>query len=184
MARSCHHNKMVISDAAYGSASLREHVHALLLRLRCGSCRSEYKFARETATNLRSTLKQPCPPLPVQQALQISSNRSRPWDRPLGIILTRPSAAVISGTTLATAVVALFLFFSLVRTPENGAGVYTAADIELASEQINRTFSLVVPLVQNAQKDVRDEIFMHQVIPPLRESVSAANDLFRKGMKR
>lgn len=183
----CSFDEEKIISAAYGDSGLGDRLRVFLHLKRCGKCNSLYREYKRTAVTFTSLKQQKCPSTVtdrVENRIGIKKNNNvNLFDRMLDFIFYKPNYA-LSGTVLLI-IITVFLSVQLsdmyTTMPEH---YYTDAEIRKAHEEIEKTFAMIVPVVHNAQVDIRDKIIMSQIVPPVRRSVEKTNQLFIQGFQQ
>ncbi len=180
----CSFDEEKLVGAAYRDGTIADRIRVFFHTKRCKECASIFREYRQTANTFDSIKPEKCPPTVtdrVRKRIGIKKEKSF-FDPVLDFIFYRPAYAV-SGTAVVV-VLAVFLAFQLtdLYSPEPDV-YYSDAEIRQAQEDIEKTFAMIVPVVQNAQLHVRDDIIRSQLLPPVQHSVEKTNQLFIKGLQ-
>jgi hypothetical protein len=184
MLPNCSHSKKFLLNAAY-SKNLLFRLVASFYSLKCAGCRATYNQARRTSILLRLELFRECPP----SVLRTVYSRTRPRrtgviSRIVETIFLHPRIA-FGSSAVAAAVIVVMAYYLITTTMDvTQSPVYTSSDIELARRQVEETFTLLVPLIHNAELNLKEDIIMRQVIPPLRDGISTTTELISKGIRQ
>jgi hypothetical protein len=181
MVPNCSHTKNFLLNAAY-SKNLLFRMVAFLYSLKCAGCRAMYIQARRTSNHLKRELFRECPP----SVLRTVYSRTRPRrngviSRIVETIFLHPRIAFGSSAIVA-AVIAVMGYYMITTTMDGP--VYSSSEIELAQRQVEETFNLLVPLIHSAELNLKEDIIMRQVIPPLRDGIATTTELISKGIRQ
>ncbi|GEM_PF-1592740 len=184
--KTCAFDEIKISNAAYGDASLREKISVHFHIRKCTTCASLYREYRETANAFDSIKPEKCPASVterVEKRIGVTKEGKRFLDPVLDFVFYRPSYA-LSGTAVV-AILAIVLTLQLTDIASPGPEhYYTESEILQAEQEIEKTFAMIFPVVQDAQVNIRDRIIKSQIIPPVQHSVEQTNKLFKKGFQQ
>jgi hypothetical protein len=178
----CSFSEERIVNAAYGDAGVIERFKVYRHRRSCEPCNKLYHGYRRTAQSFKEVKSLSCPPgVTVKAEEKIGLKKKQKasvTDRLLDLVFSRPAVA-LSGTAVVVLLAFIVTFRIFLFTPAPPPHQFSEREIDEARQQIERTFALVVPVVQNAQKNVQDDIIMSRIVPPLQSGVQKTNQLFR-----
>lgn len=183
-ARSCSFDEEKLIGAAYGEGTVADRIRVFFHTRSCKECAAGFREFRRTARTFDSIEPEKCPPSVtnrVRQRIGIKKEKSI-LEPVLDYVFYRPAYAV-SGTAVVV-LLALFLTYQFTDLYDPKPDVYyTDEEIRRAQEDIEKTFAMIVPVVHDAQIQIRDNIIRSQLLPPVQHSVEKTNQLFIKGLQ-
>jgi hypothetical protein len=178
----CSFDEEKLIGAAYGDGGIAGRFRVYLHRIKCPECASLYREYKQTAERFDSIKPEKCPATVtdrVDERIGISSKGKKKYlTRSLDFIFYRPAFS-LSGT-IAVVLLAFILTYQFTGIFDPDPGVYySEEEIRQAQEDLEKAFAMIVPVVQNAQITVRDNIIRSQLLPPVKQSVEQTNLFFR-----
>jgi hypothetical protein len=177
----CSYDEEKLISAAYGDTGLFQRFQAWVHTRTCRTCAETWRGHRATAAAFRSIPPEKCPPRVIERVeakIGLRPKGSRGATAAImDFIFYRPAFAV-SGSAAIVVVAAVLIFQAAgVFTPEPRAQ-YTDVEIERALDDIETTFAMIFPIVQNAQTNIYNKVMQSQVLPPVQNSLQRTNQLF------
>ncbi len=185
--KTCSFDERKISSVAYGDSTLTDKIRVYLHKRKCANCSALYLEYRKTASAFESIKPEKCPASVtnrVEEKIGLKNEGNRGLFYPLlDFVFYRPSYALSGTAVVAILAIALTLQLTDIRSTGEES-YYTESEIQQAGEQIEKTFAMIFPVVQDAQVNVREKIIKSQIIPPVQHSMEQTNKLFNKGFQQ
>jgi hypothetical protein len=178
----CSFDEEKLIGAAYGDGGIAVRFRVFFHKIKCPECASIYGEYKQTAALFDSIKTEKCPATvtdKVDEQVGIASKgKKKVLTHSLDFIFYRPAYA-FSGT-IAVVLLAFVLIYQFTGIFDPDPGVYySEEEIRQAQEDLEKAFAMIVPVVQNAQITVRDNIIRSQLLPPVKQSVEQTNLFFR-----
>jgi hypothetical protein len=183
MLPACNHSKEFLINASFSRNPLMR-IIAFLYAVTCPGCKYVYKTSRASANLLRSELSEKCPQTVLQTVYKQTDPEPGFIYRIIDTVFLYPRIAM--GSSAIVAMLIVLMGYYLVTGPSSvpRSVEYTSLDVELARIQVEETLNLLIPLIHSAELSLKEDIIKRQVIPPLREGITATTELLSKGTRK
>lgn len=168
-----------IISVAYGEAGFVDKIKVRKAAEKDPEVRKLLEEYRETAGVLELMKKEKCPDKVVADAERktgVDVHRVSFWQKFFGILAYRPAFSV------AAAVIVTLTFATVLIDEHSGnSPQYTQAQVVTAERQVKESLAIIGRVFNITEDQLQNEVIKKQVVPPLRQSISIVNNLFKGG---
>ncbi len=169
-----------IISVAYGDAKLSEKIRVHLAARKDPRVKELLNDYKSTAESLALLREEKCPEYIVNTADKVTGTGEQKagsaWIETLGFFFKRP----VLSASAAVVVIAILVSVLLIRQPDVQPA-YSQAQVELAQKQVEESLGMVGKVFKETKYTLATQILLKKVSPPLHESFTIINDLFKGG---
>jgi len=169
-------NKII--SVAYGDAKLSEKISIFFAARKNRLIKDLLNDYRLTARNVKSIRNEKCPDRVIQKVFKDTgireNNLNSAWLNSFKFLFNKP----IFSTTAAILIAAITVLILLLRQP-SVPPAYSDAQVIAAQKQVKKSLAMVGRVFEKTEFTLDDQILLKKVAPPIYQSFTIINDLFK-----
>jgi len=163
-----------IINVAYGDASITEKIIVSWKALRNAEVRKVLKDYKSTANSVHTIKKEELPEYVVESVntrIELENESENLITKIYFALFSKPIFSAAVASIFVFAIIAIFLFKQPAETPK-----YSKAEIEIAQQQLEDSFTIVSRVFNKAEQKLDKEIINDRVSKQLNKGLSLINE--------